>query len=395
MSSSYRKICRIGLVAISQLVIFSIHAQDSQEKEKHVSQNIDSLRILKYEGKNFKFTPFAAPSYSPELEVLISAGGLMTFSLQKENPLVSRSSIPFSIGYSSNGSLTGNIRANIFGRNDKWRLIVDYWFKKMPDHYWGVGYDNAVNIPKSDSTTRYDRNWLKFTARLGFSIKKHFYFGPILDINETKASNINEIMAEDPDYLLTGPNSRNSGIGFLLQFDSRDFATNAYKGVYLNLEYIFYGEYLGGENGFTLRGLDYRQYVQLKERHILAWEIKSQWVTSDSPWTEKSMIGSPWDLRGYFWGRFRDNFMTFALVEYRHMFGRKKPNKAGNYKSRSGFALWTGHGAIAPEITNNLSWIPNVGVGYRFEVQDRMNLRIDYGIGIDNSAVYFSFNEAF
>ncbi len=202
-------------------------------------------------------------------------------------------------------------------------------------------------------------------------------------------------MAEDPDYLLTGPNSRNSGIGFLLQFDSRDFATNAYKGVYLNLEYIFYGEYLGGENGFTLRGLDYRQYVQLKERHILAWEIKSQWVTSDSPWTEKSMIGSPWDLRGYFWGRFRDNFMTFALVEYRHMFGRKKPNKAGNYKSRSGFALWTGHGAIAPEITNNLSWIPNVGVGYRFEVQDRMNLRIDYGIGIDSSAVYFSFNEVF
>ena len=156
----------------------------------------------------------------------------MTFSLQKENPLVSRSSIPFSIGYSSNGSLTGNIRANIFGRNDKWRLIVDYWFKKMPDHYWGVGYENAINIPKSDSTTRYDRDWIKFTAKLGFRIKKHFYFGPILDINETKASNINERMAMDPDYLLTGPNSRNSGIGFLLQFDSRDFATSAYKGVY-------------------------------------------------------------------------------------------------------------------------------------------------------------------
>lgn len=389
------KLCKVGISVFCQLIVLVAQAQDVEEKESHISQNIDSLRIIKYEGKNFKFTPFAAPSYSPELEVLLSAGGLMTFSLQKDNPLVSRSSIPFSFGYSSNGSVTGNIKANIFGRNDKWRLVVDYWFKDMPDHYWGVGYDNAINTPKSDSTTRYDRDWIKFTARLGFSLGKHFYLGPIVDINETTASNINERMAMDPDYLLTGPTSRNSGIGLLLQHDSRDFATNAYKGVYINLEYIFYGHYLGGQNDFTIGALDYRQYVQLKERHILAWEIKSQWTTSDSPWTDKSMIGSPWDLRGYFWGRFRDNFMNFGLIEYRHMLGRKKPNKKGSYNSRSGFAIWTGHGAIAPELTNDLSWIPNVGVGYRFEVQKRMNLRIDYGIGIDNSAVYFSFNEAF
>ncbi len=219
MAWPYRKYCHAGIAIFCQLIDPGIQGQDLQEKERHVSQNIDSLRILKYEGKNLKFTPFAAPSYSPELEVLISGGGLMTFSLQKKNPLVSRSSIPFSIGYSSNGSLTGNIKANIFGRNDKWRLVVDYWFKNMPDHYWGVGYENATNLPKSDSTTRYDRDWIKFTARFGFSIGKHFYFGPILDINETNASNINEIMALDPDYLLTGPNSRNSGIGLLMQYD--------------------------------------------------------------------------------------------------------------------------------------------------------------------------------
>lgn len=395
MSWPCRKIDKIGIAVFCQVINLSICAQDVPEKERHISQNIDSLRIIKYEGKNFKFTPFAAPSYSPELQVLISAGGLMTFSLQKENPLVSRSSIPFSVGYSSNGSITGNVRANIFGRNDKWRLVADYWFKNMPDQYWGVGYEKAINVPESDSTTRYDRDWIKFTARFGFSIGQHFYFGPILDINETIASNINERMAQDPDYLLTGPVSRNSGIGLLMQFDSRDFATNAYKGVYINLEYIFYRDYLGGKNDFTIRGLDYRQYIQLKERRILAWELRSQTTTPDSPWTEKSMIGSPWDLRGYFWGRFRDNFMNFALVEYRHMFSRKKPNKAGSYNSRSGFVIWTGHGAVGPELTRNLNWIPNIGAGYRFEVQNRMNLRIDYGIGKDSQAVYFSFNEAF
>ena len=70
MSSSYRKICKIGILAFSQLIYFDTLAQDPKEKERHVSQNIDSLRILKYEGQNFKL-----PSYSPELEVLVSAGG--------------------------------------------------------------------------------------------------------------------------------------------------------------------------------------------------------------------------------------------------------------------------------------------------------------------------------
>jgi hypothetical protein len=37
----------------------------------------------------------------------------------------------------------------------------------------------------------------------------------------------------------------------------------------------------------------------------------------------------------------------------------------------------------------------NGGVGLRFEIQKRMNLRIDYGIGAGSSAFYFSFNEAF
>ena len=87
--------------------------------------------------------------------------------------------------------------------------------------------------------------------------------------------------------------------------------------------------------------------------------------------------------------------MHFVLVEYRHMFQRNKPNKKGSTDSRSGFVVWTGQGAISHEWNREFNWIPNFGVGYRFEVQSRMNFRIDYGIGEDSSAIYFSFNEAF
>jgi hypothetical protein len=40
-------------------------------------------------------------------------------------------------------------------------------------------------------------------------------------------------------------------------------------------------------------------------------------------------------------------------------------------------------------------WLPNAGVGLRFELQKRMNVRLDYGFGLDSQAFYISFNEAF
>ena len=113
------------------------------------------------------------------------------------------------------------------------------------------------------------------------------------------------------------------------------------------------------------------------------------------PWPEMSMVGTPFDLRGYRWGHYRDRNMIFGLLEYRHMFTRKTLNKRGNYKSRHGFAVWSGFGSIAPTPFDYHNWLPNAGIGYRFEVQPRMNARVDFGIGRNSTGVYVSFNEVF
>jgi hypothetical protein len=39
--------------------------------------------------------------------------------------------------------------------------------------------------------------------------------------------------------------------------------------------------------------------------------------------------------------------------------------------------------------------LPQVGVGYRFELQPRANVRIDFATGVKSTAVYFNFQEAF
>jgi outer membrane protein assembly factor BamA len=228
----------------------------------------------------------------------------------------------------------------LYGKNDFYRTYAEFWYKKMPDHYWGVGYDNGINVPKSDTTTLYQRNWLRLYSKIVRQVYPNLFGGIVFDINQTKASNINENMLNDPDYQAMGPISRNSGLGIVFQYDSRDLAVNAYKGLFFDITYLHYDRYLGGENRFDVLELDYRQYKELGHRHILAWNYKLRYAIGDVPYTEMSQLGSPFDLRGYFWGRFRDKQSTIAIIEYRHMFNRKKPNKKGSLESPFGFATW-------------------------------------------------------
>ena len=69
--------------------------------------------------------------------------------------------------------------------------------------------------------------------------------------------------------------------------------------------------------------------------------------------------------------------------------------KASGEISKHGMVAWLGTGTIGPDPGQFDRWIPNIGFGYRFEVQPRMNLRIDIGIGRETSGFYFNFNEAF
>ena len=359
-------------------------------------QRMDSIQNWKIERGRSTLTPYLAPSYSPEMQVTLSAGGLFTFKLKPSNKLLSRSSVPFSIGYSTNGSLQISIRANIYGKNDKLRFTGEYWNKNMPDNYWGVGYDNAINRPKSDTTTGYHRNWQQFKFKVVYEVLTNFFMGLNYDYNQTVATDVNVIMSEDTDYLMHGSDVFNSGFGLVFRYDSRDFPENAYKGFFFELAGTGYGKHTRSNNIFQVYELDYRQYQQIMRKgSTLAWQIKTRDCEENVPWTDMSMVGTPFDLRGYTWGRFRDRSMIFVLTEYRYMLPRKKSNIRGDMYGPFGFVIWTGIGSVAHKYADMTGWMPNAGVGLRFELQERMNVRLDYGFGINSNAFYISFNEVF
>jgi len=170
-----------------------------------------------------------------------------------------------------------------------------------------------------------------------------------------------------------------------LQYDSRDIVVNAWKGVFANIAATFYTPGLGSDNRYQVVLLDLRHYRQLdREGKTIAFRYKGRFGYGDVPWAEMTKLGGSRELRGYIKGQYRDVAGMHFTAEYHQ----------GELSSH-GFTTWVASGTIFDGVDNIVKWLPNFGFGYRFEVQPRMNLRIDFGFGRDSTGIYFDFTEAF
>ncbi len=339
-------------------------------------------------------SPIIVPGYTPELGGLIAVGGLTSFKTNKSDSLIQRSSLPVTASYSTTAAIVFQSILTSYWFKDKLRINGDFWYKDMPDHFWGVGYESAYSNYKSDSTTAYNRQWWWINPRFLYQVKKNYFVGLNIDYNYTRGSDASAGVAVDSIYQQYNDKPMNSGFGLILRYDSRDIPVDAWKGMLIDFRATAYSKSLGGDNNYQIYQLDYRQFKTIgRMGQVLALQIKARFALGNVPYGEMSQLGSPFDLRGYLWGRYRNNDMIYFIAEYRHIF-----QKNNGELSRHSAITWIGSGTIFNTQTtkdNTNRWLPNFGLGYRFEIQSRMFVRLDFGIGRETSAVYFNFNQAF
>lgn len=348
---------------------------------------------LGWDFDGFWLTPLIGPAYTPELGFLIAGGAMLSFVADEGSP---RSSVPITIGYGTVGAIVGSAQLRSYFFADTWRLDVDVWFKDMTDHYFGVGYDAAKNTELGDQTTKYHRRWFQLEPTVLRRVVSDLFVGAIVDLNQSVATELNPQMAMDPYVVAGGTEDVNFGAGPVLRFDSRDFPQNAYRGVYFQASYLPYFTKNGNLDGYQILDLDYRQYLSLgREGSTLAWNARTRIGFHDVPWSELGMLGSPFDLRGYRWGRYRQKTIAYGIVEYRFNFSAGSKPDGSVELSPHGVVGWVGAGTLGEGVGSLEGVLPNIGVGYRLAVQGRLNMRVDIGIGSDSQAFYFNFNEAF
>lgn len=355
--------------------------------------------------RNFHYNILGGPSYTPDFGFLIGGSALMTFRMNPQDTTMRRTVIPMALAFMfEGGGLNLMVKPQLFFKDDKFRIFGVLNYKNTRENFYGIGYNTNKNYERSDSTSQYRYSGFQvnpwFLFRMG---KSDIFFGPQIDISYDKLSEPAKHLPQQADYAAAGGDENgyknfSSGIGFLLSYDTRDIPANPYSGTYVDLRGIMYQKWLGSDQNFYRLELDYRQYKSVGQRKVLAWTLQTKnSFGRHIPLTKYALSGTPFDLRGYYMGQYRDKSSHVALVEYRQMFNTDRSTWLKRITSHLGYVAWGGVGFMGPTPGKIEGVLPNAGLGLRIEVQPRMNVRFDYGRNFVNkqSLFYFNMTEAF
>lgn len=355
--------------------------------------------------RNFHYNILGGPSYTPDFGVLIGGSALMTFRMNPKDTTMRRSVVPMALAFMfEGGGLNLMVKPQLFFKDDKFRIFGVLNYKNTRENFYGIGYNTNKNYERSDSTSQYRYSGFQvnpwFLFRMG---KSDIFFGPQIDISYDKLSDPAKHLPQQADYAAAGGDENgyknfSSGFGFLLSYDTRDIPANPYSGTYVDLRGIMYQKWLGSDQNFYRLELDYRQYKSVGQRKVLAWTLQSKNTFGRHiPLTKYALSGTPFDLRGYYMGQYRDKSSHVALVEYRQMFNTDRSTWLKRITSHLGYVAWGGVGFMGPTPGKIEGVLPNAGLGLRIEVQPRMNVRFDYGRNFVNkqNLFYFNMTEAF
>lgn len=329
------------------------------------------------EEKRFDFSIIGGPHFSSDtkLGLGIVASGL--YRIDHENLSLPPSNISFYGDVTTTGFYLLGIRGITIFKEDKYRLGINFYFFSFPSKYWGIGYANGNR--KEDYTT-YKR--LEKQIRIDFAkrILPNTYLGATGLFRHVNGKDF-----KDPLFL-NGEKSNiaTQGFGLFFTYDTRDFLSNPYRGIYTRFEQLFFPDFWG--NKFKRTDILFRQYQKIWKGAILASDLQGIFNYGNTPWSMVALLGGSYQMRGYYEGQYRDNNLIQTQIEIRqHIY------------NRHGIALWGGVGNVFPDF-DHFNWkhtLPSYGIGYRWEFKKRVNVRLDYGIGKGQSAFYFNIDEAF
>lgn len=329
--------------------------------------------------KKIDFTFAGGPSYSKNTSFGIGVLAAGLYRLDRTDSITQPSNVSIFGNVTVSGVYTIGVRGNNIFSLNKSRIAYTLLFRSEPSKFWGIGYEAGANNEESTYTEKRYQVDGTYLHR----VLPNTFIGSMLSFDYThgvKFTNTDYLNGEKTHYTATG-------IGAIVEYDSRDFISNPHKGLYISIQETFFPKGLGNcglslwRTTFTA---DY--YKRIWKGGILAADLYGEFNTDGTPWPLLARMGGSFRMRGYYEGQYADNGMITAQIELRQHIWR-----------RIGCTVWGGAGNVFPS-ADQLDWshtLPNYGVGFRWEFKKNVNVRLDYGFGKNTSGFLLNINEAF
>lgn len=321
--------------------------------------------------------------YTPETQLAFGAGGIFIFYGGKSENL-RPSKIGFGGYYSTNKQYKLSISPNFYFFDNKLYMEFPTSFGYFINKYWGIGSD----VPEYENASYSIQN---ITSTFKVQVPPRLFLanrtGLILDYDYTKIVDQMDNDLIKNDSLIGYDGGNLIGIGTDLVWDTRDNIFFPNSGAYQYFKALYYPGI--SDYTFSIIELDVRGFKAFSPDHVLAMQFYIKSATGETPFYKLPALGGASNLRGYFNGRYRDNFMGMMQLEYRqYIWGRL------------GIVAFAGAGNVSESMieykVDNLKYSFGGGLRLLFNKEQKVNLRMDIGFGNDgNRGIYFGIQEAF
>lgn len=376
---------KITLAAFLFLLSTTLYAQepvelDSSSKSGLIEKLFDfaDKTVDLISGENWSFIP--AVVYSPETNLGLGARAIRIFKYQNDtNPLLRPSSLPITFLYTLNNQAIFTTELELWANENKEYINARVELTDYPFKFYGIGNElDAAN--EEFYSTRYAYFHLNYERQ----ILKGLYLGPRYEfrVDDIYKKEVGGIL--DRDEVAGSDGQRLSGLGLVLNHDTRDNIFQPKGGWYNSASWMSFQNFLGSNFTFNQYALDLRKYFNPYINQVIAVQSFWSFTTGNPPFQHVSLIGGSDLMRGYFEGRYRDRHAVVHQAEYRlpiyRNFGMVFFGSAGQVSSEpSQFRI------------NRMKY--GGGLGFRYKLNpEGLNIRIDIAFG-DQRAFYFGLNE--
>jgi len=267
---------------------------------------------------------------------------------------------------------------------NRYALDIVPGYIKFPDLFYGIGRQVSL-----DDEEKFTSENLELFTEFNRTLWGNWRLGLSSQLTKHRLVEVAPGGQFDHGKITGSKNSWLSGLGPALILDSRDNTWSPHQGWFLQANARFGGSSLGSDFTYEEYTLDLRGYRTIAPNLVLAGQYLTTSLEGDAPFYILPRLGGNSGLRGYRGGLYMDKTRALARVELR---------RSKLWKSL-GMVAFAGIGDVAPApskltLAGNL-W--SAGLGFRFMVdsRERVNLRVDFGFGNDDSGFYISLGEAF
>jgi len=360
---------RFVFVAVIAAAGASFLCAQTQDHEKD-SVNASSTRIF----------PLPILFYTPETGAAGGAAALLIY----RDPLAPRaSSVTGDVIYTSKKQIIVELSGDQYFAHGSYRLLSDVLYQKYPNKFFGIG-NSTASKDEEDYTPR----TFLLKVSLYINLFSRFNAGPAIRYETTTLGEIEPGKLISTGTLAGSNGGASSGLGFVANWDSRDNTFAAYSGSFYQVTVLFHQKAFGGDYSYSDVQFDLRNFFELAPGQVLALQAGCEFMGGDVPFQNLTRFGGQNLLRGYFDGRYRDKHGAALQAEYRlPVWGR------------FGVVGFAGVAQVADRISHlglGRFWFAG-GAGLRFawNPEERVNLRLDYGVGNNSDGIYITVTEAF